>query len=276
MVKFFRKFFGKIKKKLSFYEILVYSVLFILTAGYVVYLKTASTKETIYVRASIQRPDWWQSDTHIPRELLSSIKVGEADDSEKLKVVEFKHFISEQKDWENYTTDRSIGRIQFQIEATKQPGKYLYKDQELFIGNPLIVILGNTRLELLITDIEKQMIKDDYTKKRITVKVYSKFIEEVNHIKEGMELKDNDGFVYAKVLSVNLDHSLINTVDQWGKPHLEKDALKYDVYIVIETLAQEKDSRLIGYDDRTIGIGKAFIFNSPQLDNIGGWIVEIN
>ena len=276
MIKGIKKFFVKRSNYyVSLFNIFVLGLIAISLTGYVVYLKS-SVKTTIFVEASIQRPDWWQTTTHIPSELLSSVKAGDTDIAGGLKVEEMKYFIAREPDWSVAANDKFIGRMQFQVNATKRGQKLYYEEQELLIGNPFVATIGNTRLELLITNLSDHKIVLEYVPRKISVRVYSKYPEQISGIKQGMEIKDNNGFTYAKVLKVEMELSRMTTTDQFGITHKQRDPWKYDLNLEIETLAREENSRIVGYDGRTIAIGKSFVFNSPYFDDIGGWIMDIN
>ncbi len=251
-------------------------MLLFLTLGYIIFLKTSTASELVYINASIQRPEWWQSGSDYPREILSKIKAGDKDSSGAVKVVDIKYFAGETKDWQTNSYDKTIGRIQFEISATRQGQKLFYNSQELYIGNPLVIEIGRTRMELLITNIENEKIKEDFTKKIVVAKIYDKYLEEVSFIKPGFEIKDNNGFTYAVVKSTSVEHEPFTSFDQFGKTHMEKNPWKYNLTLEIESLVEETDYRVIGYDGRSLGIGKSFNLNSPLYDGIQTKIIDIN
>lgn len=260
---------------ISFFNLFVVSLLAISVVGYIVFLKSSVTKP-VFLMASIQRPEWWQSTSQVPTELLSEIKEGTKDSSHDLEVEEIKYFIAQEPSWDTNSKDRSIGRVQLKVNANERNEKIYYQGQEILVGNPFVITVENTRLELLVTKISAKKINYDYKPITILVKIYSKYPEQINGIDQGMELKDNNGVAYAKITKTFKEPAKITTTDQYGIPHSQRDPLKYDFTMEVQVLAREENSRIVGYDGRTIAIGKAFVLNSPHFDDVGGWIMGIN
>lgn len=258
---------------LSFLEKLVLGLLIVATAGYIIYLKIPPREKTVYVEANIQPADWWRSNALIPTSILENLQVGSQDKDGHLEITELRYFFGELKGWEYYQNN-SIGIIRFKILADERINKLFYDNQELLSGNPLVVELDKTKLELLITKVKDSQFTDDYKHIALTVKVFTQKEELIKHFKEGTEFKDNNGFTYAKIVDVIIEHSRDSVTDQWGNLLERRDPLLYDAILKIDTLVQEEGNKMIGYDGRPTAIGSRFVFNHPLLRSFEGWIID--
>lgn len=258
---------------LSFLEKITLGLLVLATLGYIIYLKIPPREKTVYVEANIQPADWWRSNALIPTAILENLHVGSKDKGLRLEITELRYFVGELKGWEYYQNN-SVGIIRFKISADERNNKLFYENQELLSGNPLVVELDNTKLELLITKIKDSQFTDNYKHITLSVKVFTQREELVKHFKEGTELKDNNGFVYAKIVDVTIEHSRDSVTDQWGNLLERRDPLLYDAILKIDTLVQEEGNKMIGYDGRPTAIGSRFVFNHPTLRSFEGWIID--
>lgn len=267
-----KKYFPRIT--LSFWESIIFGLLILVTAGYIIYLKLPSKNKEVFVEASIQRADWWSSNVLTPTKLLDDIDNKSTDKDGQLTVSELRYFMGELKGWE-YSPDNSFGIIRFKISADRRGDELFYKDQELLIGNPLDVNIGQTRLALLITRVQDNEFVDNYKHKLITVKVYQKREEIIKNFKKGVSFKDNNGFVYATITDLAVTKHNKSVTDQWGNVLEKLDPIFFDALIEIDMLVEENNNRLVGYDGRPITNAGRYIFNHPFLYNIDGWIIDV-
>lgn len=259
---------------LSYLEKLVLSLLIVATVSYVVYLKIPPGKKTVYVEANIQPADWWRSNALIPTSILENLQVGMKDKNMHLEVTELRYFLGELKGWEYYQNN-SIGIIRFKILADERNNKLFYQNQELLSGNPLVVELKNTKLEVLMTKVKDSQFTDDYKHSVLTVKVFTQKEEFIRHFKEGIAFKDNNGFTYAKIVDVTTEKSPVSATDQWGNLLQRRDPLLYDVTLKIDALVQQEENKMIGYDGRPIAMGSRFVFSHPLLRSFEGFIIDV-
>lgn len=259
---------------LSFFEVFIIVIVLLTTLGYILFLKTATKESVIFVETSIQKADWWRTDTLIPTKLLKSLKTGSTDQSHRLKITHIRYFIGELKDWE-HSDDRSMGVIQFEVESDRQNQKLFYKNQELLVGNPINVEVNQAKLELLITKIQETPFLNEFKHRKVLVKLYERREEMVSHFKKGIELKDNNGFVYGKIISVNKEYSPKTTTDQWGNVMLRKDPKLFDIIVELDLLTTQEGERNVNYDGSPVAVGKPFEFNHPLLDSTNALIIDI-
>lgn len=272
-----RKKILKYFKSISFppLEISVILLLFIVVITYVSYLKSSSKKQTVYVEVSIQRSDWWRSPALIPSMLLDHIKTGSTDNQKNLEVLQIRYFTGLQQTWGASNENRSVGSMILKIGSTMFNGKIYYNNQELLIGNPLVTDIAQTRLETLITNIQNEKQNDEYDHGKITVKIYNKLAEFINELKPDIELMDNTGFVYGKILTVFKEATPYVGADQWGHSALSRDPISYNVTMDIDMLIKQRNGKIIGFDGRPIAIGARFVINHPLLDEIDAFIINV-
>lgn len=269
-------FFTKIKNvHLSWYEIFTLAVLFIAMIGYVIFVKTNNSIETVYIKTDLSRADWWSNQLNVPSELLNNLKVGSIDQSRTARIIDIKYFVAELPDWEKERIT-SIGTIWLEIAATRRRDKLTFNDQELLVSNPLVLTIDNSRFELLITDIINQPPNFEYQDITLTVRIYDLRPEFYIHIPSRLTFYDNLNRPYGEITDMQLVKSDMVTIDQWGNPLLRKNPQNKDAIFTVRMKAYQNRDMLIGYDERKIIMGGQYIFNHPSLRNYDAWIIGID
>lgn len=257
-----------------FYELFIIFLLLLVSGGYVVMMKKGKSEKTVYVRASLEKADWWSSHLKVPSLLLSNLPIPSTDSSGKATMLDLKYFFAEHPDWEKEKYS-SIGSALIEIKAQFRDSQLKFDSQDLLIGNPLVITLSNYRFEFLITDIFDSEPKYDYQDILIEAKIYSVEPEYYRHIKSGMILSDNLGRKYGELVNVQLKDAVMINVDQWGNSLLRYHPRNKDVFINIRVKARKDHGVWIGYDERPIMIVGQLVLNNPVLKNIDAWITNI-
>src|SRR5258708_13146436 len=116
------------------------------------------------------------------------------------------------------------------VNYIQKNDSYFYQEQQLSVGNPFLVTIVNRHLEFPITKVQKTPFEEPiYIKKVITAKIYNKRPELLQKIRVGLEIKDNNGKAYAKIIELKKEPSPIVTTNQVGNSFLKTDPLTYDV-----------------------------------------------
>ncbi|MBP9758825.1 hypothetical protein KBD45_03950 [Candidatus Dojkabacteria bacterium] len=255
-----------------------YIFIFLVTAlvvAYVLKLKFPHlSKTTVYVAANLQRADWWSSARWMPTELLSGINNGTLSSDGNIVVSEIRFFPTDEETW-NKVKNRSFGFVILTIQADNRQNKFTYNNQELYAGNPLSIVINNKKLELLITEVQSTPITDNFAYYKFDSILYGNRIEYIKNYHVGQKLYDNNQKEYLEIIAVNKIPSKLTTNDQYGNPHLVNDPILYDTYLTSKVLAKETNGTLKAYDGSLLEINKSFVFNSPQLGRIQGWITDV-
>lgn len=270
----------KSKKKSPFIKILgqyfIVAVITFLTLGYIWKLKFPSTEAVpLYVIAQLQPANWWSTSDWMPTTIVSNLDGQSTTDDGKITINELKYFISTEETW-NKVKNKSFGSLYLTIESTNRSGKWLYKNQEILIGNPLSIVINNTKVDLLISHLEFTPIINDYQSYTFKSTIYNVGKEFIENYKAGEVVIDNNNHTYLEILSVEILPAKITTTDQFGTPHLAYDPLKKDVYITAKILAKTINNTIETYDGSLLETGQEFIFNSSRLSRLTSWITSVN
>lgn len=271
-----RKYFNSFSSILSApFEYVLIGLLLLTAFLYIIFLKTSSKNQIVYVEVSVQRADWWRTPTLIPTKLLTHITKGSTDDRKLLSVEYIRYFIGLKETWETDNDNKSVGTMLLKINASRHNEKLYYANQEILIGNPLALDISQSRLETLITNIWDKKPNDEFVHATIKIKTWTKVEELVSHFKQGQELTDNTGFVYGKILNVTKESAPVSHPDMHGDAILSKDPLVFNATIDLDVLVKSHNGTLIGYDGRPVTIGHQFVLNNPLLYDSEFFIIGI-
>jgi hypothetical protein len=256
------------------FEVVVLGLFFMGFVGYVLFVRVGKSTTTVYVKASMERADWWNNHSNMPTSLLDNMPIPAKDPSGKVTLLDLKYFSADAPDWETEKFN-SVGKALLKIEAEKTYGNLAFESQELLIGNPLVVTLNNNRIEFLITDIADQPLEDVYEEVDIRVKVYDLEPEYYEYFKQGMMLSDNQNRPYGEIVDVLLQPGVWVAVDQWGNTLLRAHPRNKDAIVRLRVKARSVHNEWIGYDERPIVIRNKFMLNNPMLKKFDAFVIDI-
>lgn len=172
---------------------------------------------------------WWQTEAP-PYWIANAIQVGDVEyDASGRKIGE----VLEIKKYEDNEKKEFLLKVKLKVDINPKTGSLRYKNNNLEIGNPLIIKPAKKSITGSVVWIEG--VEDEREKKdlNITLKLYSAYPWMAEVINVGDKMTDENGEVIAEILNKKVELAEMTVVTDWGEVLARRDPLKRDITLKV-------------------------------------------
>lgn len=251
------------KSKIKLFDLLLIFIFFIIIISLFILLFRTKKELKVIIKVSETSLNWPNKGTMPWFANLFTLGMEEKDSLGKTmaKVIKIRSYDSH--------PDKKTVYLELLLQAVYSPGtrQYTYKGKNVLIGSTIQLFLDQVFVEGLLTNIEG--FKKPYPQKKL--KIESQLIDNnpkfpetygvmpylAENIKEGDQIKDNDGKTVLKILKKEVEEANKIVVTQTGEVLLKKDPLKKDAFLTFEILVSKIGDKYFFFDDNAVLVNQA-------------------